>query len=89
MRDNRIDLEPDEFGHELGETLVASLGPAILDRDITTFNPTELAQSLHESGGPLPLAEGVLSPRNPMVGTFPACCARAASGHAPPRHRAA
>ena len=28
------------------------------------------------------LARGVLAPRNPMVGSFPACCARAASGHA-------
>src|SRR5262249_55030481 len=32
-------------------------------------------------------AEGVVVPRNPMVGSFPACCARATSGHAaaPPR----
>jgi hypothetical protein len=27
-------------------------------------------------------AEGVLAPRNPIVGSLPACCARAASGHA-------
>src|SRR4029077_2208377 len=26
-------------------------------------------------------AEGVLAPRNPMVGSLPGCCARAASGH--------
>jgi len=26
--------------------------------------------------------EGVLAPKYPMVGNFPACCARAASGHA-------
>ena len=25
---------------------------------------------------------GVAPPKNPMVGSFPACCARAASGHA-------
>src|SRR5262245_39394884 len=25
---------------------------------------------------------GVVAPRNPIVGSFPACCARAASGHA-------
>ena len=35
------------------------------------------------------MAEGVLAPKNPMVGSLPACCARAASGHAPPRRRAA
>ena len=32
--------------------------------------------------------EGVVGPKNPMVGSFAACCARAASGHAaaaPPR----
>ena len=29
-----------------------------------------------------PQAEAVVVPRNPMVGSFPACCARAASGHA-------
>src|SRR5262245_29976228 len=29
-----------------------------------------------------PQADAVVVPRNPMVGTFPACCARAASGHA-------
>ena len=27
-------------------------------------------------------AEAVVAPKKPMVGTFPACCARAASGHA-------
>src|SRR5262249_19911793 len=34
-----------------------------------------------------PWIEVVLEPKNPMVGTLPACCARAASGHAaaPPR----
>ena len=26
-------------------------------------------------------AEGVVVPRNPIVGSFPGCCARAASGH--------
>jgi hypothetical protein len=33
------------------------------------------------------MIEGVVVPKNPMVGSFPACCARAASGHttaAPP-----
>ena len=65
LRYNRIDLEPDEFGHEFGETLVAPFGPAIFNRDIATFNPTKLAQSLHESGGPFPLSRGVLSPEKP------------------------
>ena len=29
-----------------------------------------------------PPAAGVRAPKNPMVGSLPACCARAASGHA-------
>jgi hypothetical protein len=29
-----------------------------------------------------PWIVGMVEPRNPMVGNFPACCARAASGHA-------
>ena len=28
------------------------------------------------------MAEGVAAPKNPMVGSFAGCCARAASGHA-------
>jgi hypothetical protein len=44
------------FGHELGETLVAPLGPAVLDRDIAPFYPTKFAQTLNEGGSPLPLA---------------------------------
>jgi hypothetical protein len=34
------------------------------------------------------MVEGVVEPKNPMVGSFAGCCARAASGHAaaaPPR----
>jgi hypothetical protein len=27
-------------------------------------------------------AEGVVAPKTPMVGSFPGCCARAATGHA-------
>ena len=80
--DNDIDLEPDELGRDLGEALAASLRPAILDRDRATFDPAEFAQSLHKSGGPWLAAAGVIAPRNPMVGSFAGCCARAASGHA-------
>ena len=53
VRDNDIDLEPDELGGDLGEALAASLRPAILDRDGATLDPTEFAQPLHESGDPL------------------------------------
>ena len=82
-RDDDIDLEPDELGRDLGEALAASLRPAILDRDGAALDPAEFAQPLHKSGEVHGLqAEGVPAPRNPMVGSFAGCCARAASGHA-------
>ena len=52
-RDDDVDLEPDELGRDLGVALVASLRPAILDRDGATLDPAEFAQSLHKGGGPL------------------------------------
>src|SRR5262249_25758686 len=48
---NDVDLEPDELGCDLAETLSASLRPAILDCDGTPLDPSELAQSLHKSAG--------------------------------------
>ena len=39
MRENHIDLEPDELGCDLGKAFAASLGPAILDRDIAALAP--------------------------------------------------
>ena len=51
-RDDGVDLEPDELGRDFGEALLASLAPAILDRDGATLDPAEFAQSLHKGGGP-------------------------------------
>jgi hypothetical protein len=51
-RDNDINLAPDELGRDLGEALVASFPPAILDRDSTTLDPAEFAQPLHKGGDP-------------------------------------
>jgi hypothetical protein len=53
LRDNDIDSELDELGRDLGETLVAPLSPAILDGYGSILDPTEFAQSLHKSSGPL------------------------------------
>jgi hypothetical protein len=52
VRDNDIDLEPDELGSDLGHALGTSLRPAMLDCDIATLDPAEFAQSLRKSGGP-------------------------------------
>jgi hypothetical protein len=55
-RDNDIDLEPGKLGRDLGEAFLASLRPAILDRDGAILSPTKLAQSLHKSGEALALS---------------------------------
>src|SRR5207244_659965 len=46
--ENDINLEPDEFGRELGDALAASLRRAILDRDRAPLDPAEFAQPLHK-----------------------------------------
>src|SRR5262249_38696483 len=53
--DDDIDLEPNKLVCEISQTLGVPLGPAILDSEIAALNPAQLAQSLHEGGGPLAL----------------------------------
>jgi hypothetical protein len=55
IRDDDIDLEPNQLGGELGGAVAASLRPAILDRKVTPLNPAEFAQPLQKSGDPLTL----------------------------------
>src|SRR5262249_13700291 len=55
VRQNNIDLEPDELGRDFGEALGSSFRPTIFDRNVATLDPTEFAQSLHKSGSPLSL----------------------------------
>src|SRR5262249_52034571 len=57
MRENDIDLEPDQFGGDLSEALAASLGPANLDREIATVHPTKFAHPLHKGGDPLTVCQ--------------------------------
>jgi hypothetical protein len=54
-RDNDIDLEPDELGRDFCGALIAALGPAILNREVATVDPSEFAEPLHKSGNPLAL----------------------------------
>src|SRR5262249_59296764 len=51
--DNGVDLELDEFGCDLCETLIAPLRPANLDRDGAVLDPAEFAQSAHKSSNTL------------------------------------
>src|SRR5262249_32257407 len=53
--DNDINPEPDQLGSERSCTLVAALGPPILDRDIGTVDPAQLSQPLQERGCPFGL----------------------------------
>src|SRR5262249_46155105 len=52
-RDDDIYLQPDEFGRSLGEALVPSVRPPILDGDGAALNPAKIAQSTHEAGDAL------------------------------------
>src|SRR5215468_4478269 len=51
--DDNVDFALDELGRDLGKPLVASLRPAIFNRDGATFDPAELAQAPHESSDPI------------------------------------
>ena len=55
MRNDHIDLEPDEIGGDLGKSLAVSLGPAIFDREIAPLAPAQLTQSLDKGRGPFAL----------------------------------
>ena len=81
-RDDDVDLQPDELGRDLGVALGAALRPAILDRDGAALDPAEFAQSLPQKRPSMDSRPKRAAPRNPMVGSLPDCCARAASGHA-------
>jgi hypothetical protein len=50
-----VDLEPDEFGGDLGEALFGTFRPAVLDCDGAALDPAKLTQPLQKSGYPLSL----------------------------------
>src|SRR5262249_29309290 len=49
---NDVDLEPDEFGSDLGEALFGTFRPAVLDCDGAALDPAKLTQPLQKSGNP-------------------------------------
>src|SRR5438093_741581 len=56
IRDNNIDVEPNELGCHFRIALAAPLRIPVLDRNIATFGPTEFAQALHKCSDPLTLS---------------------------------
>src|SRR5262249_53460021 len=50
---DHITFEPNELACDLGVAFVATLSPAILDRDVAGLDPAEFAQPLHKGGSPL------------------------------------
>src|SRR5262249_53672365 len=55
QRDDNIDLEPDEFGCDLSDTLRACLRPSDLDRYVAALDPASFSQPLYECSKPLAL----------------------------------
>src|SRR5262245_52091022 len=75
-----IRFEPDELGRDFGESLLASLGPAIFDCDAAAIDPAEFSQPLHKRGDPLACNCRRGRAHGPNVGGDPGCCARAGNG---------
>src|SRR5262249_15264179 len=67
LRYDHVHLEPDQLGREVGQPVELTLRISIVDDNILT---------LTRKGD---ISEGVLPPRKPIRGTFPTCCASAAS----------
>src|SRR5262245_36305690 len=55
VRHDNIDLKPDELGGDLGKSLAASLGPAMLDCEIAAVAPPQFPQSPDKGSGPFAL----------------------------------
>jgi hypothetical protein len=59
IRDDKIGVEPGEFGGELRGALGASFRPTILDRDGASLDPAEFTQSRCKRSGPWTPGRGV------------------------------
>jgi hypothetical protein len=81
-RHQHIDLEPDQLGGQLGQASIVAVRVAVLDRDVLTLDPPELAQTFAERLVP-PCRHGRREwrensdPRHRLSGTSP----RQGEGH--------
>src|SRR5262249_10445622 len=63
-----IDLKPNEFGRDLGKSLVASIRPAIFDCNGTAIGPAEFTQSPHKGRRPTTPGRGRACTQKPEGG---------------------
>ena len=87
-RDDHGHLTADQIGRQCRQSIILTLRPAIFDRHILALDIAGFAQALAERVNEVQRILGDPLLRNPITG-IAGCCARAASGHAPPRRRAA
>jgi len=46
--DNDVNLQMDEIGREVREAIASTIRKAVLDADVFSFNPSEVAETLAE-----------------------------------------
>ena len=81
-------LTCDQIGRQIRQPVVLTFRPAIFDRDVPTLDKARFRSGLGGTRQRVPSARQRPLAENPITG-IAGCCARAASGHAPPRRRAA
>ena len=87
-RGDHGDLPANQIGRQRRQSIELILGPAVYDRHVLALDIAGLLQALAKCAQTVRDVSGDVASRNPITG-IAGCCARAASGHAPPRRRAA
>ena len=92
MGEDHVGLQGDQLFRERRQPICVAGRKASVDADIAAFRPSELVEPLPECREPRLSFPDRFRPSRmstPMRRMRSGCCARAASGHAPPRRRAA
>ena len=88
-RGDHGDLSANQFGRQRRQPIELILGPAVFDRHVLALDIAGVLQALAKCAQTVRVSrQAMCGSRNPITG-IAGCCARAASGHAPPRRRAA
>ena len=89
VRGNYGHLPPHQVGHQVWKPIISAIRPAIFNHNIAALDITRFFQPLAKPSRQWRISfKGFSLFKNPITG-IAGCCARAASGHAPPRRRAA